>query len=161
MRSSVARLRAAPWPEFAGRAPELAERGAAMLRSFTLGYLVTLRPDGSPRVHPVTVTLDDTGLYMYAVASTPKGRDLRRDPRYAMHAFPVFDNGDFRDDEFAFGGRAREITDRTLYDDVATRHNDTIHEGDPLFRLDFTWALHKRREPGRGAVYLRWNLDSH
>jgi hypothetical protein len=76
----------------------MSQRGAEMLRRFTLGYLATLRPDGSPRVHPVTVTVDDTGIYVYAVASTPKGRDLRRDPRYALHAFPSFVDGDFRDD---------------------------------------------------------------
>jgi hypothetical protein len=149
---------AVPWPRFVDAAPELAERGAEMLRRFTLGYLATLRPDGSPRVHPVTVTVDDTGIYVYAVASTPKGRDLRRDPRYALHAFPSFVDGDFRDDEFAFGGQAVEITDRALYDNVAARHNDTIHEGDAMFRLDLSWALHKRREPPRGRVYLRWRL---
>jgi hypothetical protein len=151
---------AVPWPEFAREAPELAQRGAAMLRAFTLAYLATLRPDGSPRVHPVTVTVDGTGLYVYAVARTPKARDLRRDPRYAAHAFPTFVENDFRDDEFAFGGRAAEVTDRDLYEDVATRHNDTIHEGDPMFRLDLSWALHKRREPGRGVVYLRWRATS-
>jgi hypothetical protein len=150
---------AVAWPAFARDAPELAERGAAMLRAFTLAYLATLRPDGSPRVHPVTVTLDGTGLYVYAVASTPKASDLRRDARYAAHAFPTFVENDFRDDEFAFGGRAAEVTDRDLYEDVATRHNDTIHEGDPMFRLDLSWALQKRREPGRGAVYLRWRLE--
>jgi hypothetical protein len=146
------------WPEFARAAPELAERGAAMLRTFTLGYLATLRNDGSPRVHPVTVTVEDTGIYIYAVASTPKGRDLRRDSRYAVHAFPTFVDGDFRDEEFAFGGRAVEITDRSLYETVAARHNDTIHPGDPMFRLDLSWALHKRREPARGPVYLRWRV---
>jgi hypothetical protein len=129
-----------------------------MLRRFTLGYLATLRPDGSPRVHPVTVTVADTGIYVYPVASTPKARDLRRDSRYAVHAFPTFVDGDFRDDEFTFGGRAVEITDRSLYERVAPMHNDTIHEGDPMFRLDLSWALHKRREPARGAVYLRWRL---
>jgi hypothetical protein len=147
---------AVTWPEFERETPELAERGGAMLRAFTLGYLATLRPDGSPRIHPVTVTIADSGLYVYAVAGTPKGRDLRRDPRYAMHAFPAFANGDFRDDEFAFGGSAVEILDRRLYDDVAARHNDTIHAGDPMFRLDLSWALHKRREAGHGALYLRW-----
>jgi hypothetical protein len=130
-----------------------------MLRAFTLGYLATLRPDGSPRIHPVTVTVADTGLYIYAVASTPKGQDLRRNPRYAMHAFPSFEDGDFRDDEFAFGGQAVEIDDRSVYEAVARLHNDTIHEGDPMFRLDLSWALHKRREPGSGAVYLRWRLS--
>jgi hypothetical protein len=44
-----------------------------MLRAFTLAYLATLRPDGSPRIHPVTVTIDNSGLYVYTVASTPKG----------------------------------------------------------------------------------------
>jgi Pyridoxamine 5'-phosphate oxidase len=148
------------WSDFAIEAPELAERGAAMLRAFTLAYLATLRPDGSPRIHPVTITVEPTGLYFYAVARTPKGRDLRRDARYAMHAFPRFEGGDFYDDEFSFGGRAVEIFDRALYTDVATRHNDTIHSGDVMFRLDLTWAVHKRREPGRGAIYLRWRTAS-
>jgi hypothetical protein len=151
---------AVPWPEFVDAAPELSQRGAVMLRAFTLGYLATLRPDGSPRIHPVTVTIDETGLYVYLVAATPKGADLRRDPRYALHAFPTFMDGSFRDDEFAFGGWAVEMTDPSLYDAVAAKHNDTIHEGDPMFRLDVSWALHKRREPGRGAVYLRWRLES-
>jgi hypothetical protein len=153
-------VRALAWPEFARNAPELAERGATMLRAFTLGYLATLRPDGSPRIHPVTVTVEPTGLYFYAVAKTPKGRDLRRDPRYALHAFPRFDAGDFYDDEFSIGGLAVEIADPELYRDVATRHNDTIHDGDPMFRLDLAWAVHKRREPGRGPVYLRWRAGS-
>jgi len=83
-----------------------------MLRTFTLGYLATLRPDGSPRIHPITVTVDDTGIYVYAVGSTPKGRDLRRDPRYALHAFPTFVDGDFRDDELALAvGRSRSAID--------------------------------------------------
>lgn len=149
-----------PWPAFAAAAPDLAERGAVMLRTFTLGYLATLRPDGSPRIHPVTITIDETGLYVYVVAATPKGADLRRDPRYAVHAFPILVDGSFRDDEFAFGGRAVEMADRSLYDAVAAEHNDTVHEGDPMFRLDLSWAVHKRREPDRGAVYLRWRLES-
>jgi hypothetical protein len=148
------------WPDFAQEAPELAELGARMLCGFTLAYLATLRADGSPRVHPVTVTVADTGLYIYAVSSTPKVADLRRDPRYAMHAFPTFDDEGFRDDEFACGGSAKEIDDRSLYDAVAELHNDTIHAGDPMFRLDLSWALHKRREPGQGAVYLRWSADA-
>jgi general stress protein 26 len=153
-------MAALPWPEFRRAAPELAERGAVMLRSFTLGYLATLQRDGSPRIHPVTITIDDTGIYMVAVARTPKAGQLRRDPRYALHAFPIFVDGDFHDNEFAFGGNAAEVTDRSHYESVAEKHNDTIHEGDPMFRLDLSWALHKRREPGRGAVYLRWRLES-
>jgi hypothetical protein len=151
---------ALPWPEFARGAPELAERGAAMLRSFTLGYLATLRPGGSPRVHPVTLTVDDTGVYLFAVAATPKANDLRRDPRYAIHGFPTFLDDGFHDDEFAFGGHAVEIADPSLYATVAAIHNDTVHEGDPMFRLDLSWALHKRRDREGRPVYLRWRLAS-
>lgn len=153
-------MSARPWPDFARETPELAERGKAMLRRFTLGYLATLRPDGAPRIHPVTITVEPTGLYVFAVVRTPKVDDLRRDPRYGMHAFPRFEQGEFFDDEFSFGGRAVEIEDRELYADVATRHNDTIHAGDVMFRLDLAWALHKRREPERGAVYLRWRATA-
>jgi hypothetical protein len=43
----------ASWSEFAGQAPEFAAFGEARFRS-GVAYLGTLRPDGGPRVHPVT-----------------------------------------------------------------------------------------------------------
>jgi hypothetical protein len=41
------------WKNFTQQAPELAEFGAARFAS-GVAYLGTIRPDGGPRVHPVT-----------------------------------------------------------------------------------------------------------
>ena len=71
-----------------------------------LGYLATIRPDGGPRVHPVSPVVTDDGLFCFVVDS-PKRRDLERDGRYALHAFPPEDT----DDEAYLTGRALPVTD--------------------------------------------------
>ncbi|MGH2538047.1 MAG: pyridoxamine 5'-phosphate oxidase family protein [Candidatus Promineifilaceae bacterium] len=71
------------WKEFADKAPELAEFGAARFRS-GVAYLGTLRADGSPRVHPVTPIIGDQ-LFLFMEPSSPKGKDLEHDPRYTLH----------------------------------------------------------------------------
>jgi hypothetical protein len=83
------------WGELTAAEPELAETGRAMLYQFGvgLGYLATVRGDGGPRVHPVCPILTDDGLYLFVVAS-PKRADLHRDPRFALHAFPINGNED-------------------------------------------------------------------
>jgi Pyridoxamine 5'-phosphate oxidase len=83
------------WGELRDERPDLAETGRALLYQVGvgLGFLATVRADGGPRVHPVCPILTDDGLYLFVVAS-PKRADLRRDPRYALHAFPTDTNED-------------------------------------------------------------------
>jgi hypothetical protein len=83
----------ATWAEVAAAAPELAGGGERLFRAFTLAYLATVRRDGGPRVHPVTITVHDGRLYAFLVRGTPKRADLLRDPRYALHSFPSFPGG--------------------------------------------------------------------
>lgn len=73
------------WADFASAAPELASRAAARLHGRT-SYLATVKLDGSPRVHPVTPILAPGALYVFMDRTSPKGRDLERDPRFALHA---------------------------------------------------------------------------
>jgi len=73
----------ASWQEFAQHASELAAFGEARYES-GVAYLGTLRPDGSPRVHPVTPILGEQ-LFLFMEPTSPKGKDLRRDPRYTLH----------------------------------------------------------------------------
>ena len=49
----------ASWSEFSKQAPELAAYGAKRLGGDRVAYLGTLRPDGGPRVHPVTPILGE------------------------------------------------------------------------------------------------------
>lgn len=71
------------WEEFAQKAPELAAFGEARFGS-EVAYLGTLRADGSPRVHPVTPILGKQ-LFLFMEPTSPKGKDLLRDPRYTLH----------------------------------------------------------------------------
>lgn len=98
----------ASWFEFASARPRLAMAIRELVHQYGpgLGYLATVRADGGPRVHPVSPVITDEALYCFVVNS-PKRRDLDRDGRYALHAYPPED----RDDEAYLSGRARRITD--------------------------------------------------
>ena len=75
----------ATWAQFAAATPELAERGA---RRLGIGYafIATTSRDGSPRLHPVTPLIGGGRLLAFVGVHTVKYRNLRRDPRYALHA---------------------------------------------------------------------------
>jgi L-amino acid N-acyltransferase YncA/nitroimidazol reductase NimA-like FMN-containing flavoprotein (pyridoxamine 5'-phosphate oxidase superfamily) len=147
------------WAEFAVAEPALAAAGEELFRAFTVGYLATVRPDGSPRVHPVTVTLHGGGLYISTVRGTRKAYDLRRDGRFALHAFPRFpDESGWHDDEFMVGGRAEEVVDRDERRAVLEVHNDTVSPRDPLWHLLLDRAMRKHRIGGQPRIE-RWRAN--
>jgi hypothetical protein len=94
----------ATWAEFESSVPELATKGRALLYQYgpPLGYIATVRRDGGPRVHPFCPIIAEGGLWAYILRQSPKGADLLRDPRFALHAFSPADV----DDEFFVRGRA-------------------------------------------------------
>src|SRR4051812_44007159 len=108
----------ATWSDFASAAPALAESIRTTFHQYGagLGYLATIRPDGGPRIHPVSPSIVGGRLYCCLVDS-PKRRDLDRDDRYALHAYPCDDS----DDEAGLRGRATLITDPTRIRQIATR----------------------------------------
>ena len=71
------------WTQFSQQAPDLAEFGKTRFQS-GVAYLGTLRADGSPRVHPVT-PIPGEQLFLFMEPTSPKGKDLLRDPRYTLH----------------------------------------------------------------------------
>jgi hypothetical protein len=97
----------ATWAEFEAAAPAMAARGRALLYQYgpPLGYLATVRPDGGPRLHPFCPVVTEGGLWAYILRRSPKGADLRRDARFALHAFAPQDV----DDEFFVRGRAQPV----------------------------------------------------
>ncbi len=66
-----------------------AELAAHVRRCFAVGKhstLATLRRDGSPRISGTEVEFADDGeIYLGMMAGSLKARDLRRDPRLALH----------------------------------------------------------------------------
>ena len=106
----------ASWSNFASAAPSLADSINKAFYQYGpgLAYLATIRPDGGPRVHPISPAVLEGGLYC-VMLDTPKRRDLDRDGRYAMHAFPAEDD----DDEACIQGRARLVADTEIRDRAA------------------------------------------
>jgi Pyridoxamine 5'-phosphate oxidase len=102
------RERDVEWAELERVRPDLATAGRDLLYAFGVGlaFLSTVRRDGGPRVHPMCPVIHDGRLLAFLIQS-PKARDLRRDPRYAMHSFPMEDN----EDAFYLTGDAREVLD--------------------------------------------------
>lgn len=80
------------WESFEAEAPEL----AAFVRErmdLRVSYLATLRPDGAPRVNPVTPWFTAGRLFIRMYPGSVKVRSLERDPRYSLHSSVPDDEG--------------------------------------------------------------------
>jgi len=80
------------WGEFAAAAQPLGAKARERLHG-RVAYLGTARADGSPRVHPVTPIVGMDELFVFMEPTSPKGHDLRRDPRYQLHVGVEETNG--------------------------------------------------------------------
>ena len=76
--------------------------------------IATLRADGSPRISGIEATFAEGQLWFGSMPDARKGRDLQRDPRFALHSASVDPpkgaesswSGDAK-----LSGRAVQITD--------------------------------------------------
>jgi hypothetical protein len=145
----------ATWADLESARPELADAGRRLFYQFGLGlaFLATVRKDGGPRLHPICVIVTDGGLWAFILPS-PKCADLRRDGRYALHAFPP----EHVDDEFSVAGRATEVSDPAVRAAVAAAYQNPVADDHALFRFDIERSLlatykHRGDWP---PTYTRW-----
>ena len=144
----------ASWSDFVTTAPTLAAsiRNALYQYGPGLAYLATVRPDGGPRLHPVSPAVVGGGLYC-VMLDTPKRRDLERDGRYALHAFPSED-----DDEACLHGCATQVRDpgEVLRIGRAMRADDHVTWW--LYELNVESAMFAHRGPTSDpeVVYEFW-----
>ncbi len=121
------------WQNLEETQPELAAFGAERLNG-KVAYLATIRKDGSPRVHPVTPIIGHGHLFVFMEPTSPKGYDLRRDGRYAIHCAVSDNSGD--SGEFIVTGRAY-LTDDLELRALAVRLA-TYPPADRYILFDFT-----------------------
>jgi hypothetical protein len=106
------------WKEFADGAPAMADFGEQRFAS-QVAYLATVKKDGGPRVHPVTPIVGQGRLFLFMEPTSPKGNDLRRDGRYALHC-SVADSGGGQG-EFLLTGTAELVEDAGVRS-IAVKH---------------------------------------
>jgi len=128
----------ASWTQFAAASPRLAAEIRALFHQYGpgLGYLATVRADGGPRVHPVSPVFTEDGAFCFLIDS-PKRRDLERDGRYALHAFPAEES----DVEAYLTGTARPVTDPATVARVAAQVGAHDAVDWRMFHLDVEVAM--------------------
>ena len=126
------------WAELEAAAPDLAAAGRALLYRAGHGQalLATVRQEGLPRIHPITVGIVGGRLYAFILRSA-KRLDLEIDARYALHTHldPLAPS------EFALRGRAQPIDDQTVRSTVAADWSFTVDETYRLFEFSIASAL--------------------
>lgn len=138
------------WDGFARLQPVMASFGRERLEA-GVAWLATVRSDGGPRVHPVSPKLAEGQLVVYMYPSSPKAHDLRRDPRFCLHATVENDAGG--GGEFSVTGTASVIEDAPMRAAImggAERAAPYV-----LFALDIASALAITYRDGQ-PVRLRW-----
>lgn len=137
------------WGDFRRAEPAFAELSERILRRGIALVIATLRADGSPRVSGIEVVLDDaagdTELSFGSMPGARKGSDLRRDPRFALHAAPADQSGgDLGDGDLKVSGRA--VLQGPLSGPVT---------GD-AFRVDLTEVVWTGLNDARNHLVVRW-----
>lgn len=143
------------WSELERAAPDIAAIGRRLLHRPDRGevaILATVDHRGAPRVAPVCPVFLDTTVYVLASAGTPKVPQLRRDPRYALHAQVGAD-----DLEFQITGRARLLDSATERAEVLDAVPfDSFDLDDPIFELLIGSAVAVTWPAPDSPVRLRW-----
>jgi hypothetical protein len=143
------------WQAFIASAPDLAAFATERLTN-RIAYLATVRTDGGPRVHPVSPFIGESRLFVYMEPTSPKGHDLERDGRYALHC--TVEDNDGGGGELYLSGRARRVDDpalRAAAFDAARASGQSPKERYVVFELNIESALATTYE-GDQVVRKRW-----
>jgi uncharacterized pyridoxamine 5'-phosphate oxidase family protein len=143
------------WKILESQAPEIAEFSRTRLHN-KVAYLATIRKDGSPRVHPFTPIIGEGHFLVFMEPTSPKGFDLRRDSRFAIHCSVTDNSGE--SGEVILTGRARFIEDPDLRALAVQICPYTPAERYVLFEFDPETVM-LTEYPEAGAVRKHWKID--
>jgi hypothetical protein len=126
----------ATWSEFEQEAPKLATAIRSRFDAHLHHIVATLRRDGAPRLSGTEIQFHGDDAWMGMMPGSTKSRDLRRDPRFALHCAPV--DTELKEGDAKISGRAIEVTDDATVADFAASLGDSGPQpfDGHLFRLD-------------------------
>lgn len=142
----------ATWQQFAEDAPGLAEPVRARFEAAPNHVLASLRRDGSPRVSGTEVRWHGPDLVIGSMPGAVKAQDLRRDPRFSLHAHPT--DRELTGGDAKLSGRAVELRGEQ-HRAVLRELPDEIREA-WLFRLELSEAVLTEIGDDRSLVIKRW-----
>ena len=131
----------AAWRDVEGATPDLAGRVRARFEAHGLALLATIRRDGAPRINGLEPLFAEGELWLGMMPDSLKGRDLRRDARFALHSATV--DKDVTDGDARISGAAVAVTDeagKARFRDAFEAATGTAPPPGPmdLFRADVT-----------------------
>jgi hypothetical protein len=136
------------WNDFEQAAPDLARRVRERLDAHVHKTIATIRRDGGPRLSGTEAHIRDGDIYIGSMWEALKARDLRRDPRYALHSGSDDPPGWVGDAKVA--GRAEEITDEARVLEVNGAEVGRSH----LFRLDLDEVSHVGYNDAKDGIVI-------
>ncbi len=141
------------WADFRTAEPDFADTVRQRFEQYKHHVLATLRKDGSPRVTGLEVEFRLGEPFLGMMPNSRKAVDLRRDPRFAVHANPGPD-AEMADGDARISGRAAEVTEPA----VLARFVEEVAPPEPfhLFRLELTEVVHTGIEGGDTLVLRVW-----
>ncbi len=138
----------ASWREVEAAAPELAALARGYLDGGVHKTIATLRSDGSPRISGTECELAEGELWFGSMAGSLKARDLRRDPRFALHSASADPPGWTGDAKLA--GTAEEVDDPDAWERVYGGDQGDSH----MFRAEITELAVVRLDDARKHLVI-------
>jgi hypothetical protein len=154
------------WNDFSIEEPEIASLGKNFLfrsrEHVGHAFIATLRKDGAPRLHPISIVISKEHLYVVIPSTSPKCADLIRDGRYALQAFPPSNNEET--EEFYLAGCANRIQDPVIRQALIDDTKVTVEANEILFelfleRVMYT-ALVNRGTSDEHPIHRKWRASS-
>ena len=153
------------WKDFSSEEPEIAEIGEQILCQSRAhvgrAFLATLRKDGAPRLHPVSLVLSNGHLYVLIPPGSPKCADLIRDGRFCLQAYPPAQNE--ADREFYIAGRAERILIPFIRQALILDEGIIMEEDEILFELLLERAMYTRLAnpgtPEEHPFHRKWRYN--
>ncbi|MYY06236.1 MULTISPECIES: pyridoxamine 5'-phosphate oxidase family protein [unclassified Streptomyces] len=141
------------WTDFRAAEPVFADTVRRRFEQYRHHVLATLRTDGSPRLTGLEVDFWRDEPHLGMMPNSRKALDLRRDPRFSVHANPGPD-AEMADGDVRISGRAVEVTDP----DVLARFIEERKPPEPfhLFRVEPTEVVRVGLEGGDTLVIGTW-----
>jgi hypothetical protein len=140
------------WQDLIDGNPELAQYGASRFQD-RVGYLATVRKDGSPQVHPVSPILRENRLFVFMYPTSPKAHDLQRSGLYALHC--AVEDREGGAGEFYVRGKAQQNHNPADWELVRPGHPEDFNTKYILFEFSVEQAF-SMVYVGDDSVQNRW-----